>query len=232
MNVGDLFQRLSLGELSGLAIGSEGEGDVQPEGKDRLVAYANSALTAIHSRFAQRIEFATIVLSSDLKRYRLNKLYAVSNTAVNNTAPRYIKDSVAEPFVEGVVRISAVTILELPEPEISLELETRLLGHDTIYINNPLTGVKILVEYQVNHPRLSIPFVESEEIILAPMLEEALETKVAAMVYSAMNGEAQVAKAQLLNARYEEICATIKGESLVQEASPVAHEKLGIGGWV
>lgn len=232
MNVGDLFQRLSFGELSNLAMGEDGSGDILSSDKDKLVGHANAVLNELYSRFAHRVEFATVVLQEGVRLYRLAKTYAVTDTTPNNTAPRYITDSLAAPFYGNVIRIRDVVIPHDPELGPEPSTEHRLIGHDGIYIPNPVAGLAISVEYQAGHPRLSQPYDEAQEITLIPILEEALEAKVASRIYSAMNGEATVAKSQLLNARYEEICAFVKTEGLLQESSVIPSNRLTKGGWI
>ena len=233
MNVGDLFQRLSLGDLSNISLGAEGSGYIVAEGQDKIVSYANATLTAIYSRFIHSLNFAVVRQQAGVQRYRLNGLYAVSNTDVGNTNPRYIQDSLLEPFPGDVVRIIAVDqILLESQTDSPPDFDVRLLAQDTIYVLTPVEGQDMRVEYQSNHPRLSIPANPTDSILLAPILEEALESRVAAYVYAAMNGEAQLIKSQTLMARYEEICQLVKLENLLQEGAPNDHTKLIRGGWV
>lgn len=233
MNVGELFQRLSFGELANLSIGTDGSGFIAETQHGRVVSYANSALTALHSRFIHKINYATVQLSAGIQRYQLAPLYAVSNTTPNNTKPRYIIDTAEEPFPDDVVRIIQATGTTISaETGDVVEILTRMVSHDTLFVTDPVEGALLTVEYQANHPRLSIPVDLTEGISLAPLLEEALEARIAAYVYSAMDGEAQMAKSQTLLNRFESICALVKLESLLQEGAPADHDRLPKGGWV
>lgn len=226
MNLGDLFQRLSFGELSNLSIGTEGAGSIAESGQNRVASFANAALTDLHSRFALQTDEVTLVMMGGIKRYRLAPAHAVSNTTPNNTAPRWIQDSAAEPFEGRVIRILSIT--DLDPPEVGSEVppvEPRALSHDTVFTKAPRAGGHLLVEYQANHPRLVMPADEDQEISLPPLLEEALEVRVAAAVYAGMNGEGHGAKARELLMRYEEICQTVRIEALLAETATNGPER-------
>lgn len=233
MRVGDLFQRLSLGELSNLSIGMDGAGTIEPGKRDQIVMMANSVLVEIYSRFVHRTGFVTLELQPNLKKYRLSPENAVSNTTSGNTAPRYIKDSVQEPFTGGVIRILSVTHQEDPEAAAKEDpLDVRPLSFDGVFVKNPRAGVFLEIEYQARHPELGLPANTTDEISLAPYLEEALQVKVAAAVYAGMNGEGQMAKSMALLSRFEEICQRVKEEGLLQELPQVSIDRFGMGGFV
>lgn len=234
MNVGDLFQRLSFGEFANLSIGSDGIGQIALENRGKVVSFINAALTDLHTRFVHKIDFATLVLDESRKRYQLSAEFAESDTTPNNTKPRYIRDTAEEKFLDDVVRILAVEELSVPGvgTDCLEEIQWRLVSHDTIFVKNPRSGALLYVEYQARHAPLTLPANLTEKIHLAPSLESALELKVAASVFSSMDGEAQVAKSRLLLSRYEEHVQIAKMEGLLQEGSPADHDRILKGGWL
>ena len=219
MNVGDLFERLSYGELSNLTIGMEGAGAVSVDGQPRIVGFANKALTLLHSRFTQRIDEAVIEMREGVQRYVLASRFAVSHTTPPHSEA-YLLDTPGDPFEDNVVRILSIEEIGLPadNPDI-LPVTARAMAHNTVFVRDPRPGGLLRVEYQANHPRLVLPVDLDQPISLAPVLEEALETRVAAAVYSAMNGEGHRDKARELLMRYEEICQTVEQESLLEETA-------------
>lgn len=216
MNIGDLFERLSQGELSNLAIGMEGAGAISIEEQPKIVRLANAGLAVLHSRFVQRTDLVTIQMQEGVTRYLLSPVHALSNTNPHHTKPRYIIDTAEEPFVGGIIRIMAISDLDPPEDDLD-PVRARAVGHNTVLVQNPRAGGHLQIEVQSSHPRLSIPVDETEEIVLAPLLEEALEAWVAARIYSGMNGEENLLKARELTARYEELCQMVKIEGLLDE---------------
>ena len=233
MNVGDLFQRLSFGDLLNLSLGQDGSGTIAAHQEDRVVSYANSALTGLYSRFLHKRNFVDVVLQADVTRYQLRSIYAVSTTTANPTKPHYIKDTVLEPYTDDIIRIIGHENHEIEQADIDLvAASVRILSNDTFLVTEPKAGAVLTIEYQANHPRLSIPAQVLDVISLAPLLEEALEARVAASVYSAMDGEAQLLKARTLLDRYEQICQIVKIEDLLPESSSTEHARLPKGGWV
>lgn len=239
MDVRELFERLSFGELSALSIGSEGAGTIPAEKQSRVLSCANTVLTDLHSRFYHKQGLVTVQLDASITKYQLKAVNAQTNVTVGNTAPRYIKDTASEPFTGNLIRIVSASLVPLTEAQLQTlgltetEMSWKIVSHDTLRVTNPLTGAMLLVEYQENHPKLSLsPVVLTQEISLSPVLEEALVVKIAAMIYAGMDGEAQLIKARELKVRYEEICQMTKAETLIHEANPVDHDHLLKGGFI
>lgn len=232
MNVGDLFQNLSFGELSNLSIGMEGAGTISAEGRPKIVGFANKALTQLHSRFTQRIDEVLVEMQEGVQRYVLASRFAVSHTTPPQVGA-YILDSVEEPFQDNVIRILSIEDTNPPQdnPDV-LPIEARAMAHSTVFVREPRAGGVLRVEYQANHPRLSIPVDETKVISLAPVLEEALELLVAAKVYSSMNGEGHLAKSRELLAAYEGICQTVDLESLLAEGAVTGWHRTRDRGFV
>ena len=246
MNVEELFQRLSFGELANLSIGSDGTGEIPLDKQPRIIHFANNALNALYTRFVHRLNYVTVEMQEGIQRYELTAIHAVTNTTPSNTAPRYIIDTVEEPFLNDVVRIVTADWLsptvevpgsglvplgdyngEMVPPDTTI----RLVSYNTLFVKNPVAGELIEVQYQARHVKLAIPAVLTEEILLAPSLEEALEKHIAAAVYSSMDGENQMVKARTLREEFEMACQTAKLESLLQEDAPYSNSRLVAGGW-
>jgi len=244
MNVGEFFEKLSLGELSNLNIGKEGAGFVSADKESTLITYTNTALKALYSRFAYKKSYVNLELQEDQNIYELNSLYAVTDTTPDNNNTRYIKDTVANPFKDDVIKILAIqqqddpTTLYVDETQqLSVNVHPdyggiKLLSYNRFYVPTPVAGTILKIEYQATHPELSNPMVPSEQIELIPMLHEALEMRVAARVYSSMNGEMNLAKADTLMRRYEHLCLLIEADDLMHETESVGHDKLRDKGFI
>lgn len=213
MKVGDFFKKLSYGELSNLAIGKEGEGLIEPDDQNKIISYTNTALTSLYSRFSHKKDYVKLTLDENVNRYNI------------------------EESVSNLIKILSIKQEDDPNTEINEEKYLRiqvhprlggikLMSYNEIYVPEPETGVDLTIEYQANHDPLSIP-PDSEEIIsVAPMLEEALEMRVAARVWGSMAGEAHQLKAQSLMKRYNHLLYLADTEDVLQESENATIDKL------
>lgn len=243
MKLGDFFAQLSYGELQDHAIGMNGAGTIEAAHQKRIVNFINKALTRLYTRLPDNRCYVNVTLSADIHTYSLRPIHNVSNTDAGNNAPRYIQDTVADPFLGNLIKILAIRLEGETEDDPSTDLlindrqnisSVRTMTHDTFYVNEPEDGQVFRVEMQLDHPRLTADTVnEDEEITLAPILYEALEARVAAMIYGAMKGEANMLKAQSLYADYERICQLAEKTDLLQSTSSASfNDKFSDKGFV
>lgn len=216
MKVQDLFERLSFGELSSLSIGMEGAGGIEPSKQDSVIAKINNALTGVYSRFIHQRDFLTVAAEAGKRRYQI-----------------------APP--EGVVKILSVVRLDDPETtrideRLTMGINSRnssdgiqILNHDTFFLSAPKEGDRYEVEYQANHPRLTSP---EDDIVVMPALEEALQARVAAAIFSGMGGEGHRARSQELMVLYEQRCAEAQAEDMAQEGGDDHFDRLRDKGFV
>lgn len=242
MNVEDLFAALSFGELNSLSMALDGSGDIDDLNKSKVIYYANQALTALYTRFPHKRNYVDIELQEDLKRYYLKDEFAVSNTDVANTSPRYILDSVAEPFDR---RLSKIVSIYDPDAEcyrnqdllindFGAEAAVKTLGYNGFLVNEHITGNVLTVEYQCLHPKLNFKEPDdAEEIELAPVLEEALTCRIAAKVFGSMGSEEALVKSQSYMNIYETICQRAEADDTLQTsiATSYRHDRYKDGGW-
>lgn len=241
MLVGDLFVNLSYGELSNLSIGNDGDGAIKDEAQPKLVRYANHALKMLNSRFPHNRDYVKIRLSADRQKYPLTKAYTVS-AAQGDAADRFIIDNAEDPYEGNLLKVVGV---QVPDDEDTEEDETEdmqfntrsatcsveTLSYNTLYFREPVDGQELIVEIQLAHLNLTLPVDLGEEINISPILEEALELKVAARVYSTMNGEENAAKAARLNMEYEQLCQIVEQQDLMQLSETETTSKLSDKGF-
>lgn len=225
MNISDLFKTLSFGELSGLSMSDEGTGSITEEKQPSIVYYAGQALTSIYSRFAHKIDYVILEQSEGITRYVLDAKHAASDTSGANTNVRYLLDTAEEPFEGDVLRILSVRGFDdqnvLEDHDLLLNdnpgvPSMRTLSYKSVKFESVTPGKKLLIQVQQNHPTLTIPADLDQEILLAPILQEALAYKVAARVFKSMNGETNIIKGSQLDQQYESVLATITKEDLLQ----------------
>jgi hypothetical protein len=240
MKVSELFEALSVGELNSLSISLDGSGDIDDIQKSKVMYFANQSLTALYTRFPHKIDYVKVGLSGDVYRYYLRDEHTVSNTDPTNTADRYIMDTEADPFEGPISKILSIRDddaecfrdRDILINELSAENAVRKLSHDGFRVEKPVDGNVYLVEYQALHPKLSVTEPNDDELIeLAPVLYEALTTRIASKVYKAMGNEDAVVKANLLMQDYEDICLRAEADDSLQLSVSNNHDKLREGGW-
>jgi hypothetical protein len=240
MNIDDLFKTLSFGELSGLSISDEGSGTIKTEKQSSIVYYASQALTGLYSKFPHKIDYVILEQFADVTRYTLETKHAVSDTS-GNALNRHIKDTAEDPFLGDVLRILSVRAFDdlgvLQDQDLLMndildQPYLRTLSYKSLKFETVTAGKRFLIQVQQNHPKLSIPVDPTEEIILAPILEEALSYKVAARVFHSMNGESNVMKGSRLDAQYEAILASVTREDMLQVNLAGNKDQFKLSGFV
>jgi hypothetical protein len=243
MKLGDFFAQLSYGELSGLSIGMEGAGTIDPTQQMRVTNFTQKALTRIYSRFSHNVSYVNIALHEDIHTYRMQTQYTVSDDTVGNNATRYIQDSISDPFLGNLIKITAIRLEGETEDDDATDIlindtifpgSAKTISFDSFYLSEPEADRFLTVELMMDHTELLVEgAVDLEtEIILAPVLYEALEAKVASMIFSGMSGEERMAKARKLESDYERICSLIEKRDLLQNSSSAANSKFSNGGFI
>lgn len=243
LTVQELFERLSYAELSSLSIGMEGDGEVTDHGRPQIIRHIGVALSALYSRFLHKRSELVLEAMDGVQKYVLDRAHAESDTTPNSV-PRYIRDVtlMEEPFQDDLIKI--LSVRRQNEPKVPGDL---LRGRETLFSinarNNDKTSARILthnslrlltaqpgelfhIEYQANHPKLDPHLCEDQGIEIMPSLEEALQARVAASVFSGMTGEIHVAIANGHMARYEKLCEMAALDDLLQESGTDARDRL------
>lgn len=241
MNVAEFFEKLSFGELNSLHIGGEGVGYIRTEFHNRMVSHINSVLSVLSARFSNNISYVILEMQDGLKTYSLEPQYAVSNVDVLNLAPRYILDTVDDPFPDNVIKILAVHPSEDPEksPTRALRLNetpvfggVRMLNNKQFRIPEPVAGELLSVEYRAAIPKIKIPVELTQEILMVPSLIEALEFGVAAKVYRTMGGEVNMGTALQLEQSMERVLAVVSGEDILHQTESTGFDKIADKGFI
>ncbi len=241
MLLSSFFKQLSFGELSGIAMGMEGAGTIQAADQDMLVTYTNEVLTELYTKYIHSTQYASITLDVARTVYPIRAVHNVSDTDVGNTEDRFINDTVANPFLGGILKIISVTeavdtdmngTRNLLLNDTSSTLSIKTVTYDQLYIQAPVTDIELIVECQMAHPALSVPYVGTEDIVLNPLLFAALRAKVASKVFFAMNGEENSIKSKRLGDEYDRILDMVKLEDTMQQSSSSDNSNFYIRGWV
>lgn len=107
MKLKEIFDQLSYGELSQLAIGGGNVGQIVPADYAKMAAHVNLGLAALYRRFALKEGKIKIELQPEQTRYPLLSKYAVSSR--NSREPvRFIKDTTMFPFKDDINKVEFV----------------------------------------------------------------------------------------------------------------------------
>lgn len=243
LTVQELFERLSYAELSSLSVGMEGDGEVTEHGQPRIIHHIGVALSSLYSRFLHKRSELVLQATEGVQKYVLDKAHAESDTTPN-TVPRYIRDVslMEEPFQDDLIKI--LSIRRQNEPKVPGDLvwnretlfsinarnndetSARILTHNSLRLLTAEPGELFHIEYQANHPKLDSQLGADQIIEIMPSLEEALQARVAASVFSGMTGEIHVAIANGHMSRYEQLCQMAALDDLLQETGTDARDRV------
>lgn len=232
MNVTQLMQRLSYGPLSNLSISNEGDGTIVETKHPVIVGYANDALLRLFTRFNLLEQELILEQITARTRYKLHSDFAVSTTAENPANPHYIQDTEEEPYTDDLVKVLSVwkageTLpirLGLNDDNANLDYAVFTPQADVLQVPRPVNGEALYIVYQARHALLSHEDLTAT-IDIPAVLEAALVSYVAHLVYSHMNGQEHAAKAADHLGNYENICAEVVQEDLVSSSLSFTNHK-------
>lgn len=166
MKLKEIFDQLTYGELSQLAIGNSEAGAIDSNNYDRVLAHVNLGLTALYKRFPLKEGRLTVELQTGRTLYPIVSSFAV--TGKSKETIRYIKDSLADPFKNDIHKIERVYLDNGTELYLNDESETysvftptattlrvhRDLVDNPVQFPDELKTRNLVVVYRANHPLL------------------------------------------------------------------------------
>lgn len=233
MDLNKLYELLSVGELSNLALSGEGSGTIIENKRPTIIKYANDALLRLYTRFPLRTSDVLLEMQEHITQYRLETKYTES--AGDPTEKYlYIKDLGNEPYIGDCLKILSVHTdkgakLPLNDPDNVFSVYTPQ-AH-VLQVPAPITGRSLAVTYQASHPTLDVDD-ESIMVELPPVLVPALISYVAGKVYSGMNSQENIAKGQEQLAAFDTICEEILEGDIASSSVSNTNTKFDTRGFV
>jgi hypothetical protein len=218
MIVEEFIENLCMGELSNLYIGLEGQVELHPQNKAKLINYMNQGLNALFSRFILRKKELIIIGKERMSTYIIDKTYSMTS---GTGKFKYIDDTCCETYDNDLVKILTVhneVGLEFPLNVKSNNESLHTVAWNTLQIPHPVEGQAYFVMYQAKCPKLMADGTGCEEVNLPPPMDEALSLFVAGKVYSHMNGEANKGTSQEFMAGFESKCLEVQQNDLGAES--------------
>lgn len=228
MTLEQLFNRLSLGVLSNLSIGGEGQGLIPVQHQRRMAMMLDNALIQLYSRFNLLEKELVIRVYGSWTEYPFEKKYADNDPTVG---PKFIEDSLANPFTEDVMKILEIfnewgeeIVMNDPGDTTSVFTPNSRL----LLVPAPVEGDCYHLLYQAYHPKLvtSAPISLTQGILVPPVLLPAVEHHVAYQVFSAMNGAEAAIKGGEHLSRFEMLCAEAESRDQATTSLVQTHFKL------
>lgn len=214
LTVADLFKRLSHGQFSNIALGNTGTGDIRESDTNKVINAMNSALMRLYSRFALSEKEVIIVQYAHITNYHLDKRFAMFNSERLAQHPPYILDLPNEQFNNDAIKILAVSSsIGLPY-ELDNEANPWSLYRPSptvLQVPTPKAGEPLSVVYQASHAKLEYG-VKQAEVIIPSTMEDALLSRIAYEIYSAMNTQEATVKAAEHLQMYDTICSEIEDQ--------------------
>jgi hypothetical protein len=172
---------------------------------DKIIHYINLSLTHLHTKFLLLQKQCLIEVVVPHTEYVLDYMYADSN--VNSTAPhRYIKDSRYNPYYPHLIKILFCTDQDGNNNTLNDNNDSNsvhIMSYNTLQVShsgvsNVLSGSSnyINVVYQANHVPLTSLNLNTQNINIAPFLEECLKLYISYLYFSDELGQKNIQKSQ------------------------------------
>lgn len=248
MKLKEVFDQLTYGELSQLAIGGRDAGAIAPQNYNRLVAHVNLGLTALYKRFQLKEGNITVELQANRLVYPLHSKYAVSSRTSRETV-RYIKDSAAAPFKDDLLKIKRVVgtsgvefpLNDLGDPFTMLTptpttlTVPQAIAAPTAELEDQLRTATLKIAYQANHPMIITDDgdldLELVEIELPYTHLEPLLLFVASRVHTPAGLTNETNMGNTYYQKYELSCQEIETKNLTVDQGS-QEDRASRNGWV
>jgi hypothetical protein len=249
MNLQEVFDQLTYGELSQLSIGGGTVGELSESNYPRVLPHVNLGLTALYKRFPLKEGRVLLDLMTDVLTYTIHSKYAFSNP-VPATPGNYLIDTVAAPFTDDVLKI------ERSLTDAGIELQINDLSDFYSVFTPTATSLRVPVDivnqamllpdwlkterlelvYRANHPKIVIDSGYFDptivELELPDSYLEPLLLFIAARAMSPLGtGQFEGLAGNNYFAKYEQACQQIELHNLrVDQGSQ--NIRLFQNGWV
>lgn len=234
MNVSDLYEELSYGELSSLAMAVDGTGTIQEEKRPQIIRFANDALVLLYTRFILKEKDLLIEQVEHITNYHLLPEFSECTAdPEDGTNYPYIKDVPNEKFLGDVCKILTVhnehgREMSLNDSEVTDSFFTPQAN--VLQVPRPRAGKPLSIVYQAFHPKL--PSDDPEvEIELPLALHNAFRSYIAYKVFSAIGTQESTAKAQEHLGNYEAQCQLATDRDLVNTSVSTTNSRFEKRGW-
>lgn len=209
MKLSEIMSELAVLELdnmsSGRSIGHDPtleEGEISPEDKRKIITGLNDALSFLHSTYIMRRVIVELPILNGIRQYVANNSDLLQILYLN--LPEEEEDR--RIYHTGSAYVNRFSILN----------RNTILFHDS-----PKAMIGTL-EYQANHPRLSLTgSYEDQDVMVPDYMIEPLRALTASKVFSVMGTEIAQAKAAELQNKFNSLIAILEARGMLEVSVPV-----------
>lgn len=249
MNLQEIFDQLTYGELSQLSMGGGEAGVINEANYPRVLAHVNLGLIALYKRFPLKEGRLSVQLTPGVLTYNITSKYAQHNSRSRELV-KYLIDDAAAPFADDVLKIERVLTdggRELPLNDLSklysvatptatsLRVPADIVAR-LIDLPEWLKTDKLELVYRANHPKivqgLGLFDPTRVQLQLPDSHLEPLLLFVASRATTPMGvGQFEGLAGNNYFAKYEAACKELETQNLrVDQGSQ--NTRLSQGGWV
>ena len=220
MTLGDIFEQLTMGELSQISIGGGEQGEINEANYKRIIPHVNLALTALYKRFHLKEGRIRVLLIPERSVYPLVGKHAFATRRSTET-DRFILDSVTSPFPDDLLKIERVITQD--GTELGLNDESDMHGaftptFDVLRLPVHPEGQVITVVYRAKHNpiKMTIGYFDAErvELDLPDTFMEPLLYYIASRVNNPIGMTDEFHAGNSYAAKYEKSCQEIEQRGL------------------
>lgn len=233
MNIADLFERLSYGELSNLSLSVDGGGTIEPKHHAKVVHFINEGLLSLYSKFELSKKQLLIEMVQGITNYHLEPRYAETQWDSNEVPYPYIKDLGREKYTGDLIKVLEVYDEkgQLPLNDIYSVNSVFTPQHKVLQVPHAKDYRSLSVVYQAKHEVLTPDNLEAQ-IVIPDVLESALLAYIGYKVFSVMNSTDSNSKSKEHLANFYRICEETIANDLVSSSVSTVNDKFSNGGWI
>jgi len=222
MILSEIFDHLTYGELSQLAIGGNNTDGIKEADYKAIVGHINLALTELYKRFPLKLNSVAIQLYDHITNYKLHSDYAITNESSTETY-KYIIDSPYYPFTDDVLMIERVineNAEELPLNDTNEYYSLFTPMYNVVQVPYPDLDNAIEVQYKAAPTKIDTTVdgfdPDTTEVVIPNHMLEPLLTYVAYRIYTGnkLNKGSDISN---LYSKFNALCAEIDYKGLVNK---------------
>lgn len=249
MNIQEIFDQLTHGELSQISIGGGEQGKVDKSNYAAVINHINLALTALYKRFNLKSGRLRLEMVPGKTQYQIHSRFAQSNLDSVETT-KYLLDT-SDPFKDDLLKIEQVlsengTDMVLNDGSYQYSLVTP--NYRTLSVPEGIVERKadlpedyktstLDLVYRANHHKLilkdewGIDYFDELEVDLPDAYLEALLYFIASRVNNPIGMTNEFHAGNSYAAKYEQECARLEMQNLQVDRGH-QNTRLRAGGWV
>ena len=233
MTFADLLKQLSMGELSNMYMGLEGEGGIAENQLAKITMHTNTALTMLYTRFLLKTRDVLIELQPSISYYHLKSIYAQSQFDPAKAAVAYILDMGNEPFSNDVLQIINVFDSEGNELPFNNPAQPHSVYSPQatiLHVPEVEPGKVLCIGYRAAPNKITGEF--DQEIEIPVSLVPALTAYIAFLVYSNLNTQEGRVIAQDHLQMFNNICDLASFNGTLDNSFATCADRFHVNGWI